>query len=248
MLEVLGRNYSRNIESVRAFEIGNTFMQNLMDPEGLPIESDAMSVGIYGKDNDFFTLKGMITELLSKLGVRDVEFTAEREYGTYHPGRCARILTREKVTGRNPEEAEWVELGIMGEFHPDVTEKYGIGTRCCGAELMLNVITEMADMEKVYYPLPKYPATSRDIALVVDEEMTVGEIQKVIRKAGGKLLKKIELFDVYRGAQVGEGKKSVSFTVSLRASDRTLTDTEADNAVKKILKSIEHELGVTLRS
>ena len=97
MLEVLGRNYSRNIESVRAFEIGNTFMQNLMDPEGLPIESDAMSVGIYGKDNDFFTLKGMITELLSKLGIRDVEFTAEREYGTYHPGRCARILTREKV-------------------------------------------------------------------------------------------------------------------------------------------------------
>ena len=247
MLEVLGRNYSRNIESVRAFEIGNTFMQNLMDPEGLPIESDAMSVGIYGKDNDFFTLKGMITELLSKLGIRDVEFTAEREYGTYHPGRCARILTREKVTGRNPEEAEWVELGIMGEFHPDVTEKYGIGTRCCGAELMLNVITEMADMEKVYYPLPKYPATSRDIALVVDEEMTVGEIQKVIRKAGGKLLKKIELFDVYRGPQVGENKKSVAFALTYRHDDKTLTDEDVNAVHNKILTNLKEKLDVVLR-
>lgn len=112
---------------------------------------------------------------------------------------------------------------------------------------MLNVITEMADMEKVYYPLPKYPATSRDIALVVDEEMTVGEIQKVIRKAGGKLLKKIELFDVYRGPQVGENKKSVAFALTYRHDDKTLTDEDVNAVHNKILTNLKEKLDVVLR-
>ncbi len=247
MLEVLARNYSRNIEAVRAFEIGNTFMSNLMEPDKLPIESDAMSIGFYGKDEDFFTLKGAVSELLEKLGIKEVEFVAEKEYGTYHPGRCARIMTREVTYGENGPEEEFVELGIMGEVHPDVTEKYGIGTRCYTAELMLNVITELADTEKAYSPLPKYPATSRDIALVVNEDMTVGQIEKVIEKAGGKILRKVELFDVYRGPQVGEGKKSVAFALTYRHDDKTLTDEDVNAVHKKILSNLKEKLDVVLR-
>ena len=247
MLEVLGRNYARNIESVRAFEIGNTFMVNLIDEKDLPTESDAMSIGFYGKDEDFFTLKGVIVEMLGKLGIKDLEFVAEKEYGTYHPGRCARIMAKEiHYTANGPEE-ELVELGIMGEVHPDVAEKYGIGVRCYTAELLFNVITEMANLEKSYKQLPKYPATSRDIALVVDEEMAVGDIEKVIKGAGGKLLRDIKLFDVYRGHQLGEDKKSVAFALTYRHDDKTLTDEDVSKVHDKILNALKEKLNVTLR-
>ena len=145
-----------------------------------------------------------------------------------------------------PEE-ELVELGIMGEVHPDVAEKYGIGTRCYAAELMMGVVTEMANLEKAYSPLPKYPATSRDIALVVDESMAVGDIEKVIASAGGKILKNIKLFDVYRGPQVGENKKSVAFALTYRHDDRTLTDEEVSKLHGEILNALKEKLDVTLR-
>ena len=247
MLEVMGRNYSRNREAVRAFEIGNTFMVNLLDEKELPTESDAMSIGFYGPGEDFFTLKGAVEELLLKLGIRDLEFIPEKEYGTYHPGRCARIATKEMNHGPEGPEEELVELGIMGEVHPDVAEKYGIGTRCYAAELMMGVVTEMANLEKEYSPLPKYPATSRDIALAVDESMAVGDIEKVIASAGGKILKNIKLFDVYRGPQVGENKKSVAFALTYRHDDRTLTDEEVNQLHGEILNALKEKLDVTLR-
>ena len=247
MLEVMGRNYSRNREAVRAFEIGNTFMVNLLDEKELPTESDAMSIGFYGPGEDFFTLKGAIEELMTKLGIGNLEFIAEKEYGTYHPGRCARIATKEIHYGPAGPEEELVELGIMGEVHPDVAEKYGIGTRCYAAELFFNVITEMANLEKAYSPLPKYPATARDIALAVDESMAVGDIEKVIASAGGKILKNIKLFDVYRGPQIGENKKSVAFALTYRHDDRTLTDEDVNKVHDKILKTLKEKLDVTLR-
>ncbi len=247
MLEVLGRNYSRNIEAVRAFEIGNTFMANLIDEKDLPTESDAMSIGFYGKDEDFFTLKGAIVEVLGKLGIKDLEFVAEKEYGTYHPGRCARILAKEMCYTENGPAEELVELGIMGEVHPEVAEKYGIGVRCYTAELLFNVIIQMADLEKVYRQLPKYPSTSRDIALVVDEEMAVGDIEKVVKGAGGDLLRDIRLFDVYRGPQVGENKKSVAFALTYRHDGKTLKDEEVNEVHENILEALKEKLNVTLR-
>lgn len=248
MLEVLGRNYSRNREAVRAFEIGNTFMENFLDAKALPVEADAMSIGFYGKDEDFFTLKGAIVELLTKLGIKDVEFFAEKEYGAFHPGRCARIVAPARTITPNGVEYELVELGIMGEVHPDVADKYGLGgTRAYVAELMFNVATEMADTEKVFKPLPKYPATSRDIALVVDEAMTVGEIEKVIKGAGGEILRDVKLFDVYRGPQVGENKKSVAFALTYRHDEKTLTDEDVQAAQNEVLAALEKELGLTLR-
>ena len=135
----------------------------------------------------------------------------------------------------------------MGEVHPDVAEKYGIGTRCYAAELLFNIIIELADLEKSYKPLPKYPAILRDIALVVDEDMAVGDILEVIREAGGKILRKAGLFDIYRGPQVGEGKKSAAFALEYRHDDKTLTDEEVDKVHENILKALREKLSVTLR-
>ena len=239
MLEVLGRNYSRNIDAVRAFEIGNTFLCNLVDPEGLPDEQDSMCIGLYGKDEDFFTLKGIVVELLSKLGIKDTDFIAESEYGVYHPGRCARI-----VVNRN---GEVIELGIMGEVHPDVTEKYGIGTRCYCCELMFNVVTELSDTEIVYRQLPKYPSTSRDIALLVEEDLEVGSIEKIIKEAGTEILREVKLFDVYRGQQVEDGKKSVAFTLTYRHNEKTLTDEDVTKVHQGVLENLKEKLNATLR-
>ena len=247
MLEVMGRNYSRNLEAMRAFEIGNTFMANMMDPKALPYESDNMSIGAYGPLESFFTLKGMVEGLLNKLGIRNVKYIPETEYGVYHPGRCARIVATHIAELESGPADEEVELGIMGEVHPDVAEKYGIGVRCYAAELMFENVTELADTEKVYSPLPKYPAMTRDIALLADEDMTVDQIEDVIWEAGTEILKGIKLFDIYRGKQVREGKKSMAFSLTYRAADRTLTDEEVQTVHGKVLDALEKKLGVTLR-
>lgn len=247
MMEVLGRNYSRNIEAVRAFEIGNTFTANLVDPEALPDEQDNLCIGMYGGGADFFYLKGMIVTLLAKLGIKDLQFIAESEYGVYHPGRCARIVARHVVELENGPAVEEVELGIMGEVHPEVADKYGIGTRCYAAELMFNTVTELSDLEKVFTPLPKYPATSRDIALLVDEDVLVGDIENVIRAAGTEILRDVKLFDIYRGKQVEEGKKSVAFNLTYRHNDRTLTDEDVNAAHGKVLQALKDNLDAVLR-
>ena len=244
MLEVMGRNYSRNRESMRAYEIGNTFMANQL---GLPFESDNIAIGFYGRDEDFFMLKGVVEELLYKLGIRDLEFVPESEYGIYHPGRCARIIARHTAQLENGPEEEEVELGIMGEVHPDVAEKYGIGTRAYCAELFFGTMVELSNTVKQYKPLPKYPSITRDIALVVDESMSVGEIEKVIWGAGAEILTSIKLFDIYRGEQVGAGKKSVAFNLTYRHSDKTLKDEDVQAAHAKVLDALKEKLDINLR-
>lgn len=240
MLEVLGRNYARNVEKVRAYEIGLTYMNNLMDDKALPLESYNLSIGLYGKDEDFFTLKGMVETLLERLGIKDVRFVAESEYRVYHPGRCARIVTRDL----NGEDAE---LGIMGEIHPDVSENYGIGTRAYVCELFFDLITELSDKEIQYRQLPKYPSTSRDMALLVDEDVQVGDMEDVIRSAGTEILDSVKLFDVYRGQQVSEGKKSVAFSLTYRHDDRTLTDEETDTVHAGIIEALKEKFNAIVR-
>ncbi len=247
MMEVLGRNFTRNIEAVRAFEIGNTFTANMVDPEELPDEQDNLCIGMYGNGADFFTMKGMVEALLSKLGLKDLDFVAESEYGVYHPGRCARIIAYNKIELESGPAVEEVELGIFGEVHPDVADKYGISGRCYVAELMFNTVTELADMEKAYTQLPKYPATSRDIALLVDEDVAVGQIESVIREAGTEILRSIKLFDIYRGKQVADGKKSVAFNLTYRHSDRTLTEEDVAAAHGSVLEALKEKLDAVLR-
>ena len=240
MLEVLGRNYSRGVEKARAYEIGITFMKNIIDPNGLPDESRNLVIGAYGRDEDFFTLKGMVVTLLEKLAITDIRFVAESEYRTYHPGRCARIVGHDQFGME-------VELGIMGEIHPDVCENFGIGVRAYGAELFFDLLVEISHKEIQYQQLPKHPSSSRDIAMIVDEDVLVGDMEDVIKAASNELLKNVKLFDVYRGEQVAEGKKSVAFSLTYRHDDRTLTDEEVDSAHKTIVEALKEKIGAVIR-
>ena len=240
MLDVLARNCNRNIDSVRAYEIGTVFMKNLMDPDGLPDESKDLSIGCYGENESFFTLKGMIEALLDKLGISEREYVAEREYGVFHPGRCARIVIKD-------ENGQDCELGIMGEFHPDVAENYGIGVRAYGAELFFDLLTEFSDREVVYQHPPKYPSTSRDMALVVDNDLEIGKIEKAVKEMEAGILEDIHLFDIYRGVQVGKGKKSVAFSLTYRDNEKTLTDEEVDRVQNQVVEMLKEKFGAVLR-
>jgi phenylalanyl-tRNA synthetase beta chain len=194
-----------------------------------------LCIASYGPGEDFFTLKGLLCQALSKLGIRDPEFVPVQVTKTYHPGRCANILYQ----GRN--------VGMIGEFHPDVLERYGIAARGCGCECDFNALTELADTKRYYTPLPRYPSTARDIALLVDDAVQVADIEALIRKHGTELLEEVVLFDVYRGKQVPEGKKSVAFTLTYRAKDRTLTDQEVVEVHEGVLSSLREELNAVLR-
>lgn len=247
MLEVLARNCSRNIDRVEAFEIGNTFMDNPISPDHLPDEDYALCIGMYGKGESFFTLKGIVVELLKVLGIKKPVFAAESEYGVYHPGRCARVLV-EASPEMKAAGQEYEELGIMGEIHPEVAENYGMdGIRVCCCELMFGAILRKADTEIVYSPLPKFPSTSRDIALLVEEDMEVGRIKDVIEEFGQPILESVELFDVYRGRQVEEGKKSVAFNLVYRDMEKTLTDDEVTSVHEKVLNTLRENLNAVLR-
>lgn len=235
MMEVLGRNYARNISKVKAFEIGNTFFKSLDEEDSLPEERDSMAIGCYGEGESFFTLKGMLEELFAFLGIQGATYVPESEYGVYHPGRCARIMHQD------------IEMGIMGEIHPDVAEKYGIGTRCYCCELAFDQVMKHANTQRYYKSLPKYPAMVRDIALLVKEEINVAEMENTIIEAGGTLLESVKLFDVYRGKQVQEGQKSVAFTLTYRAADRTLTDDEVVKVHQKVLAALKERLDAVLR-
>lgn len=192
-------------------------------------------MGLYGKGVNFFTLKGIVIELLKIMGIKDVTFIAESEYGVYHPGRCARI-----TVGQD-------ELGIMGEVHPDVSDKFGIGTRAYCCEIFFDNVIRNANIAKAYEPLPKYPATSRDIALIVDEDVQVGEIEGIIKEEGKSILEKVQLFDVYRGKQVAEGKKSVAFALTYRDKNKTLTDDDVAKVHGKVLEALKEKINATLR-
>jgi len=234
MLEVIGRNVSRNIASARAFEIGNTFI-NIIGEEGLPTEKDSLVICCYGQGESFFTLKGAVVELLSKLGMEGAVFKQESGIAVYHPGRCAKIFWQDK------------ELGTIGELHPDTAENYDIGSKVCCAEIDFDILQKRADSVRLYSPLPKYPSTSRDIALLIPETEAVGDIEALICKEGGSLLESVSLFDVYRGKQVPPGLKSAAFTLVYRASDRTLTDEETNEIHDKVLDALKTQFNAILR-
>lgn len=235
MLEVLGRNYSRNTAAMRAFELGNTFINNHHLDDPLPEEKDVLCAACYGEKESFFTLKGILCEALGKLGISELRFCPEDQAGAFHPGRCAKIFAGEKA------------LGVMGEIHPEVLDKYGIGAKALCAELDFDLISELANTEKMYHPLPKYPSIKRDIAMVVKEEVMVAELERVIREEGKKLLESAALFDVYRGKPIPAGSKSLAFTLVYRAADHTLTDEEVGKVHDKVLEGLRNQCDAQLR-
>jgi phenylalanyl-tRNA synthetase beta chain len=185
---------------------------------------------------DFYYLKGICENILKLAGVKNATVSSYAENAAYHSGRCARITA-----------ADGTQLGIFGQAHPLMTANYGLNIPVLVAELDFDAIYAAGNTKKAYKPLPKYPATTRDFSFVCDEEMEVGAIEGVMAKAGGQLVESVALFDIYRGAQVGDGKKSVSLRVTLRADDRTLTVEEADKVTKKILNDLKFKMGLELR-
>ncbi|ACD51672.1 MULTISPECIES: phenylalanine--tRNA ligase subunit beta [Clostridium] len=232
MMECLGRNYSRNNDYVRLFEMAKIYIKN-EDETKIPTERNILTIGMYG-DCDYLDLKGAVENIVEGLGIKNSKYERESENVSYHPGKTAKL-----VIGKNV-------VGTLGEVHLDVTENYGIDVPCFIAELNLDALYESADMDRKYKALPKFPAVTRDIALLVEDSILVQEIEECIRKAGGNLVEKVQLFDIYKGKQIPDGKKSIAYAIAYRA-DKTLTDKEVNKVHDKILRSLEYKLGATLR-
>ncbi len=224
MLTVLSTNCNRKNAAARLFETGRLFIPN-EDAALQPEERRALSLGFYGEGEDFFTMKGVI-ELLCR-GTR-ARFTASTE-PFLHPGRQAAVLLGDDV------------LGVFGELHPDVAEKYGFGVRVYVAQLELAPLFAAEKPLVRYQPLPRFPAVERDLALLCDEDLPVGEIADIIRRAGGRLLESVTLFDVYKGTQIEAGKKSVAFSLTFRSSEGTLSDEQISPALNKIFKNLKEK-------
>lgn len=225
MMELLSRNYNNRNPKACLYEIGNEYIP--VDGEPLPDEVPTLTVGMYGDEYDFFSLKGIIETLLSAVGIEEADVEACRQNPTFHPGRCA-VLS---VDGQ--------QLGVLGEVHPTVCGNYGINRRAYVAKLNLRTLFSLEKVEKQYHPLPKFPASTRDIAVLCDDSLPVLTMEKAIKSAVGKILEKVELFDVYKGEQIAAGKKSVAFNIIMRAADRTLTDEEVASAMQKVTAALE---------
>ena len=232
MLEILTRNYNFRNKSAKLYELGRVYFKRA---DGLADEPKVLTLGAYGDNMDFFALKGAVEAVLKQLRIENVRFLADSENPSYHPGRCAKVFSGDRL------------LGVLGQVHPHVAGNYGVDTELYAAELRFDALYESKGAQPVYQPLPKFPAVTRDIAVVCDASVTVGELEDAIRKGAKGLLKDAALFDIYTGTGIAPGKKSVAFNLTLRADDRSLTAEEADADVKSILTALEQECGAVLR-
>lgn len=237
MCEVLARNYNSRNERVCLFEIGNEYLPG----EGeLPCEPARIMFGMYGDEYDFYSIKGIAERLLDVCGIPDVSYEPCKgvsetfgEAPAFHPGRCAEVFAGGKA------------VGILGELHPETAENYGIGTKVYAAKFNIPELFGLTRQKK-YKPLPKFPATMRDLAVVCDDDIPVAHLEKAISEGVGKILESVKLFDIYKGKQIADGKKSAAFSIVMRSAEGTLTDEQADAAIKKALKKLS-ELGAELR-
>lgn len=233
MLEVLARNYNNRNPEAFVYEIGNEYIPRESSEE-LPDENPMLTIGMYGKNADFYALKGAVERLLERLNIGGWDVAPCKDHPTFHPGRCA-------VMTKNGEQ-----IALLGEVHPEVLLSYGIGGKAYLAKLPVKALFDSQDAEPQYKPLPKFPATTRDLSLVCAKELPIIEIEKAIRDAVGSILEQVELFDVYEGEQVGQGNKSVAYSIVMRSAQGTLTDEQTDAAMKRVLKALE-KMDVKLR-
>ena len=233
MLAILARNNAYHNDAVKLYELAKVYLPK--PGQTLPDEPKHLVLGTYGEHEDFFKMKGEIEAFLRGMNVPEARYTAEKHDPTFHPGRCARV----SVGG--------VDLGCFGQIHPLVARSYGIDGEIFAAELNFTALLSLQLPEKTYTPLPKYPAVTRDIAVVCGEAVTVAALSDCIRAAGGRLLRSVELFDIYRGKGIASGSKSAAFRLTLRADDRTLTDADSDGVVSAVLAALEKELNAKLR-
>ncbi len=232
MLEILTRNYNYRNKEAFLYEIGKIYLKR---GDGLADEPKLVSVGAYGEKVDFFVIKGWVEELISGLGIAKPRFVAEKANPSYHPGRCAKVYVGETY------------IGVFGQIHPAVARNYAAGAEFYCAELSFEALFALKGGIPVYKPLPKFPAVTRDIAVVCESGITVGELTDCILASGGKYLKGCTLFDVYTGHHIAEGKKSVAFSLTMRADDQTLTDDHAEETVRSVLTALEKTFGAVIR-
>ena len=232
MLEILVRNCNFRNRSAAFYEIGKIYLKR---EDGMADEPKIVSFGAYGEEIDFFSVKGWVEELLGNICKGKLSFEAEKENPSYHPGRCARVF----LDGRC--------AGVFGQIHPAVLSNYGVETELYCAELSFDAIYDFRKDIPVYQPLPKFPSVSRDIAVVCDSALPVGELMECILASGGEYLRDCTLFDVYTGHHIAEGKKSVAFSLTMRADDQTLTDEHAEETVSRVLKALYSRFGAVIR-
>jgi phenylalanyl-tRNA synthetase beta chain len=231
MLGVLAKNKLHRNLSVRLYELATIYCDI---GETLPDERPVITLGAYG-DCDFFTIKGVCETLLAEMRVVDVRFEAETDNPSYHPGRTAAIYSGE------------TKLGTVGQVYPLVAKNYGLDDTFIAEIDFLKMLGCMEQNEIKYTQLPRFPSIARDVAVVCDEAVTIAELMSCIKRSGGKLLREVKLFDIYAGDQVSSGKKSVAFSLTLRADDKTLTDEEANGIMEKIINKLEVELSAIIR-
>ena len=233
MLEILGRNSAYHNKSVKLYELAKIYVPT--EGSVLPEEPRMLVLGTYGSGETFFTLKGELEAIFAGLRLKKASYSAVKDNPSFHPGRCAKVT----IDGE--------DVGVLGQVHPVVAKNYGIDSDVYCAEINFTKLFALQLPDATYVPLPKYPSVSRDLALVCAEEITVAQVEDVITAAAGKLLRGIRLFDIYRGTGIPEGKKSMAFSLELRADDRTLTDVDSEGVVAKVLAALENKLSATLR-
>ncbi len=233
MMDILSRNNAYHNKSVKLYEVAKIYLP--VEGEVLPQEPKMLVLGTYGANENFFTLKGELEAIFAGLRLKKASYTAVKNNPSYHPGRCASVYI------------DGMEVGIIGQVHPLVAKNYGIDVDVYCAEINFTKLLNCQLPDATYTPLPKYPSVSRDLSLICDEAVTVADAEAVITAAAGKLLRGVKLFDIYRGTGVPEGKKSMAFSLELRADDRTLTDTDSEAVVSRVLDALKEKLDAILR-
>lgn len=239
MLDSLQHNYAHRIPTASLYELGTIYTpvveNGRVDADKLPHEEKILTLATYGRLS-FFQFKGVLEAIFRTLNIKLISFTADTENPSYHPGRCAKVYAGDTL------------LGTFGAVHPIVTKRYGFTAEVLTAELSMDALFACADPVKLYHHLPKFPASTRDIAVLVDDAVPSAAMQAAIEQAAGSILESIKLFDVYKGKGIPDGKKSVAYSMSLRAADRTLKDEECDNAMQKAIEALAAQFGAALRS
>ena len=233
MLDILSHNYAYHNKAAKLYELAKIYLP--VDGQVLPEEPKMLVLGTYGAGEDFFSLKGELEAILAGLRIRKATYTAVKDNPSYHPGRCAKVTI------------DSVEVGYIGQIHPLVAKNYGMDCEVFCAQINFTQLFDLQLPEPTYTPLPKYPTVSRDLAVVCDEEITVAQVENVIFEATGKLLRNTRLFDIYRGPGIADGKKSMAFSLELRADDRTLTDADSEQVMEKVLHALAEKLNAVLR-
>ncbi len=233
IMEVISRNYNKKIEAGKFFELSKVYLTEELPLKDIADEREVLTIGMYG-DVNFFDLKGAVENLMEELNIKNYRIFSSN-HDSLHPGRTAELIINNK------------RIGWLGEVHPDVLDNYGIPVSVYIGELNFDEIANQSNAEIKYRQLPKYPSVSRDIAVVVNEEITAGQIEEIIRNKGGKTIEDVRLFDLYRGSQIEEGYKSIAYSITYRSEEKTLTEEDVSKVHNKILNSLANQVGAILR-